>query len=520
MRLIFLVLILSTFSYSLQDAMCTVPSGYTRVLDTNFNIIDYTDSRTCNTFTGTKYNCYGTSDKELIYTNLETLPNGLCNYHMIEKQYKYIKDCGADAIENPNTHLCECSIPSMIYDDTSNSCSCPSGQTYNGDTCEVSCSNPSIDYQVSSFTNQSECTKDNLQNLYNQNNNDNRIIESVLWHCDNKCYFIISPFTDPFTEAYYSAPATQLQCTLNGLQAIWDAAHSDGGFIDNFIWYSNNKCYYTVKYPNDNNTTTDTNTSINTDNNTTTGTSTNTDTNTINTNISDDGSILAAINNSNVHLGQVNTNLGTISGRIKVAGDINKQETKYQGDRLHDDILALQNQLDNSQYNLESALARLNETNLRGFAGMGSSTGNENNGSSFDGNITVDLNDSRIVEANNNTTIAINNLTNMGEGEIDSDTSFFDSYQGYYDDIIQSVDNVENNVNDLMATIQGDYTPQFQSYNSCIVTFSFYNRPKSVNMCKFSPILRPYLTFILTIAMLILLIRLHFYLFPKVFKSD
>ncbi len=172
-----------------------------------------------------------------------------------------------------------------------------------------------------------------------------------------------------------------------------------------------------------------------------------------------------------------------VGGKIDALGASLSNELKAQGDRLHDDLQALQSQP------------------------------NDGNGSSgFD--------DSGIIDAIHKNTDAIKEIKDMGKGEIDGDTSFFESYQGYYDDIIQSVDNVENNVNDLMATIQGDYTPQFQSYNSCIITFSFYNRPKSVDMCKFSPILRPFLTFILTSAMLILLIRLHFYLFPKVYKSD
>jgi hypothetical protein len=108
----------------------------------------------------------------------------------------------------------------------------------------------------------------------------------------------------------------------------------------------------------------------------------------------------------------------------------------------------------------------------------------------------------------------------MNEGELDADASFLDTYQTYYDDMSKSIDSVENNVNDLMATIQGNYTPQFQSHSTCTIYFSIYNKSKSINMCRYSSMLRPFFTFILTIAMLVLLIRLHFYLFPKVSKSD
>ncbi|MBA1420892.1 MAG: hypothetical protein FAF03_08580 [Epsilonproteobacteria bacterium] len=145
---------------------------------------------------------------------------------------------------------------------------------------------------------------------------------------------------------------------------------------------------------------------------------------------------------------------------------------------------------------------------------------NNSNSSGVDSNTSNDFIDCRIVEANNNTTRAINDLNTMHQDEIDADTSFFDTYQGYYGDIIQSVNDVENNVNDLMATIQGGYTPNFQNYNSCIITFPIYGRSLPIDMCRYSPILRPYLTFILTVYMLILLIRLHFYLFPKVMRSD
>jgi len=161
-------------------------------------------------------------------------------------------------------------------------------------------------------------------------------------------------------------------------------------------------------------------------------------------------------------------------------------ELKFQGDRLHDDL-----------NDLKALQSQPTDTN---------------------GSIVFD--DSGIIDAIHKNTDAIKEIKDMGKGEIVADTSFFDSYQGYYDDIIQSVDNVENNVNDLMATIQGDYTPQFQIHNSCTIDFSIMGKSRSVNMCRYAYMLKPFITFILTIYMLVFLIRLHFYLFPKVYKSD
>jgi len=322
---------------------------------------------------------------------------------------------------------------------------------------------------------------------------------------------------------------SEVDCTVANLQTLLDTNNPNSGYIIDDTQYlacSTNTylsgCYY-KKHVNfdgntDNNSTdtnsTDNNTTV--DNNSTLGnadlTGTNQRLDDVGAKIDANGQKIDALGTKLDDLGtkidsngQKIDNLGTkidangakidavtnavigsgnyVGGKIDALGASLSNELKAQGDRLHDDLQALQSQP------------------------------NDGNGSSgFD--------DSGIIDAIHKNTDVIKEIKDMGEGEIDSDTSFFDSYQGYYDDIIQSVDNVENNVNDLMATIQGDYTPHFQSYNSCTITFSIYNKSVSINMCQFSSILRPYFTFILTVAMLILLIRLHFYLFPKVFKSD
>jgi len=175
-----------------------------------------------------------------------------------------------------------------------------------------------------------------------------------------------------------------------------------------------------------------------------------------------------------------------LGSKLDAMGNSITDELKFQGDRLHDDLndlKSLQSQPDD---------------------------GNGSNG--FD--------DTGIIEAIHANTEAIKEIKDMNEGEVETDASFLDTYETYYNDMTQSIQSVENNVNDLMATIQGDYTPQFQNYNSCTIYFSIMGKSKSVDMCRYAYMLRPFFTFILTIAMLILLIRLHFYLFPKVYKSD
>ena len=180
------------------------------------------------------------------------------------------------------------------------------------------------------------------------------------------------------------------------------------------------------------------------------------------------------------------TNTGNyLASELNSNGDKVKNEIQFQGDRLHADLEAL---------NAKPTVPDINISN------------------NFD--------DTGMIEAIHQNTDAINQIKDLNSGELDADASFLDTYQTYYNDITQSIQSVENNVNDLMATIQGNYTPQFGSYNSCVIYFSILNSSKTIDMCRYSSLLRPYFTFILTIAMLILLIRLHFYLFPKVFKSD
>ena len=316
---------------------------------------------------------------------------------------------------------------------------------------------------------------------------------------------------------------SETDCTIGNLQQLVDANNPGTTYIiddSQYMTCSSNSaltgCYYkkhidfggnTDNNSTDNNSTTDNNT---TDSNTTANldlTDTNAKLDTLATKIEENGQ---KIDNVGYKIDALGTQIATIGTKIdangikidsvrdaitntgnylaselNANGDKVENEITFQGDRLHTDLEAL---------NAKPTTPDINISN--------------------------NFNDAGIIDAIHQNTDAINEIKDLNNGELATDASFLDTYQTYYDDMSQSIQSVENNVNDLMATIQGDYTPQFGSYNSCTISFFIMNSSKTVNMCRYSPMLRPYFTFVLTIAMLILLIRLHFYLFPKVFKSD
>ena len=176
----------------------------------------------------------------------------------------------------------------------------------------------------------------------------------------------------------------------------------------------NFECVFSGSYNNDfNGTTTDTNSTDNNSSSTTNNNSSN-GTSTGDTSAGTSAGGTSTDNNSTLSL-----DLSGIDHSLDLVGSRITDELQTQGGILHNDLLAI-------------------NSSIQDYNGPGR------------------LDDSRIVEASNNTTKAINDLKNMHQGEIDADTSFFGTYQGYYNDIIQSTSNVENNVNDLMATIQGD----------------------------------------------------------------
>lgn len=324
---------------------------------------------------------------------------------------------------------------------------------------------------------------------------------------------------------------SEADCTVANLQILLDTNNPSSGFIIDDAQYLNcstnaylTGCYYKKHVNFDGNTDNNSTDNNSTDNNTTDNNSTISNADLTGTNqrldslgvkIDANGQKIDALGikfddigtkiDSN---GQKIDNLGTkidangikidavrdsvmgtgnyLGAKLDAMGNSITDELKFQGDRLHDDL-----------NDLKSLQSEPND-------------GNGSNG--FD--------DTGIIEAIEKNTESIKEIKDMNEGEVETDASFLDTYQAYYDDMSQSIQSVENNVNDLMATINGDFTPQFQNHNSCIIYFSIMGKSKSVDMCRYAYMLRPFFTFILTIAMLILLIRLHFYLFPKVYKSD
>jgi len=145
-------------------------------------------------------------------------------------------------------------------------------------------------------------------------------------------------------------------------------------------------------------------------------------------------------------------------------------------------------------------------------------------------NLTTDINDlkqvnstgfSDLVSATNDSTDVLKDLRDMNKDDVDSDTNFLNNFTNFSNDIQNSVSNIETNVNDLMATINGDFTvPKMTSSADCSIVFHVFNSQITFNLCRFSNVLRPFIVFILTVTMLILLIRLHLYLFPLVYRLN
>jgi len=135
---------------------------------------------------------------------------------------------------------------------------------------------------------------------------------------------------------------------------------------------------------------------------------------------------------------------------------------------------------------------------------------------STDGNFTPpssnSFDDSNIVGA-------IDKLRTMNDGDVDFDTSFFNTFSAYYSDLNSSFSVIKQSVDDALATMDGNYEPSFPVYNSCILNFKFYNKIKPFDLCQFSSSTRPFIVFILTIYFLVMLIRLHLYFLMKFFES-
>jgi hypothetical protein len=289
----------------------------------------------------------------------------------------------------------------------------------------------------------------------------------------------------PLVSAYQSSTFLQNECTLSNLSNLYDTnTPNSGKYVSNVIFNCDNICYFeltnTITPPVDNNVTTDTNITNNLDTNSTNGTD------------GQDG-----VDGTNGQDGVDGTN-GTngIDGIDGTNGTNGTDGT--------DGIDAPSGEYTNILGSINSGISILHD-DLQSLMS--------------DINTTGDFDDSRIVKANNNTTKAINDIKNIHEGQADNDTAFFDNFQVFADDLQSSFDDLENNVNDLMATIDGNYVPNFQSYNSCILKFKVYDTVKPFDICQFSSTLRPYIVFILTIYFLLLLIRLHIFFLMKLFRS-
>ncbi len=189
------IFIFLTFSFALllaaNTTSCVVPSGNMVLADPNRPTEEVTSNVSCNTFEGNTYVCFTTRETRILQEKLAVNTNGTCSYKTTRNYFIYVDaDCGTDAIANGDG-VCICKTPDKIYDTNTRTCSCPAGQSYDGDLCAYNCNPLNSPYQLSSFQFDYECTVDNLQALYNANNTDGRTIESVVFHCDKKCYFII-----------------------------------------------------------------------------------------------------------------------------------------------------------------------------------------------------------------------------------------------------------------------------------------------------------------------------------------
>jgi len=428
---ILLFTIFSTFIFSNGwDTQCVVPTGKMTIPNVNAANSESNSTAACSHISGTYFYCYATSEKRetWIMGNPVSQGSSNCNVTIKVEFFSYVDaDCGQDAIINGDG-VCVCRIPDMIYNSSSKTCSCPVGTTYNGDYCESSCNPLPSPYILWDAASQSDCNIVRMQELYNQNNNDGRTITDAVWQqCDASCYF-----------------------TINAISS------------------ENN----------------------NTDNNTS---STNETNNTNTSTIANDGSILAAINNSNVHLSQANDNLGTISNRIQVSGDKVYNEVKYQGDRSHDDTNNLISSINGNHDNLMLSVGNI-ETNLgymhnqlttmidimRNGSSTGDGTTTGTSTTQGDGNITVDLDDSRIVEANNNTTKAIKDIFdflkdgNISDEVLDLNDTLDDSNSSTWSDIMSrfryaiddlniSKENLENNIKTELEAQTADLQDKSQN---------------------------------------------------------
>ncbi len=454
-------IIFSTFLFSNGwDTPCLVPSEKVRIPDPNRVKTDFLTKELCTRHSGIYYNCYGSSEKLDTYIILDPVSEGStnCNIRIVTEYFQYVDavciDTPFPAIDPNYNYSEQWIVGSSVEAGEISLCT-----QYNGtiENSTLSCNRyqrckyvpPSSTDCLQSFQNtpyfseyttQGEC-ETSLNTIQYPIVKYDITIDNV--YKKTCCYADIST-TDANSSSSDSSSGDNSSSNNSG----GETSSTDGSSTENETSNTNNS-------NNNSSTTNDNNTSTTADNNTTN-----------NNNITNDGSILSAINNSNVHLSQVNDNLGTVSGRIQVSGDKVYNEVKYQGDRSHDDTNNLITSINGNHDNLMLSVGNI-ETNLgymhnqlttmidimRNGSSSGDGTSPGTSSNQGDSNITINFDDSRIVEANNNTTKAVKDIFdflkdgNISDEDLDFNNTLEDGNSSTWSDIMSRFGDALNDLN-------------------------------------------------------------------------
>lgn len=416
-RVFALSLILSIFTLAAGwDAPCEVPDGKMIIPHPDRTNTDNNSTAACSHLEGIYYYCYSESEKREIWTMGDPVSPGSssCNVNIKVEWYFYPDaNCGTDAFLN-NQSVCECNHPAQVFDPDTLTCSCPEGTFWNGDTCEVDCTAP-------------------------------RVYNSDTRRCD-------FPDCMSYKECDMSAPGpyddgSGFVAPEGSYANLYSVYSCDGFKLMDLMLAESSDCSSTA----------------NPDNNTTDGSSTDdnaTDTGDtydpdypVNT-VGGDTSVTNDFHGVETKLNETNTNLATVAGLVKRNTDVLHSDITSQGNKLHDDINGLTNTLENSQNNLEMALGTLNETNKYGINGLVNAINGLAESAASDGgegNTTISLDDSRIVQANNNTTAAINSIGSYLGADVnvtDLNVSF-DEYAPIAQTVQDSIDSMNSAISDM-----------------------------------------------------------------------
>lgn len=136
---------------------------------------------------------------------------------------------------------------------------------------------------------------------------------------------------------------------------------------------------------------------------------------------------------------------------------------------------------------------------------------NDNNSTNNPSNGSNDFDDSRIVQANNNTTQAIKELIDMDRDKLGEDNDELIDINGTFNGLSELIDDLESSLSDIRNSFTNVYEPNIQHYNSCVYNFSIMNKTVPIDLCEKLSFLRPYLVFILTIYFLFLTFKIHMF---------